>query len=122
MGEAKNQSGLRARTAVAEVLGKPRLPVALETFGGTLHVQGDPQAAVTPLGQLPFFIEFLQVSGLFERFVQQCPLTVIVRRNQLFRPSWSHFARARRIRSANAGMSLPGWKRAPLGSPMPEKW
>ena len=75
MGAAKNQSGLRARTAVAEVLGKPRLPVALETFGGKLHVEWDPQAAVTPLGQLPFFIEFLKVSGLFERFVQQCPLT-----------------------------------------------
>ena len=75
MGAAKNQSGLRARTAVAEVLGEPRLPVALETFGGKLHVEWDPQAAVTPLGQLPFFIEFLKVSGLFERFVQQCPLT-----------------------------------------------
>jgi len=30
---------------------------------------------VTPLGQLPFFIEFLKVSGLFEAWVEVCPLT-----------------------------------------------
>ncbi len=31
-------------------------------------------AAVTPLGQLPFFIDFLKVSGLFDAFVEECPL------------------------------------------------
>ena len=35
----------------------------------------DPAAAVTPLGQLPFFIEFLKVSGLFEAWVAACPLS-----------------------------------------------
>ena len=34
----------------------------------------DPAAAVTPLGQLPFFIEFLKVSGLFEAWVADRPL------------------------------------------------
>lgn len=38
---------------------------APRTFGGRIHVEGDPFAAVTPLGQLPFFIEFLKVSGLY---------------------------------------------------------
>ena len=33
-------------------------PVAVDTFGGRVHVEWDPQAAVTPLGQLPFFTEF----------------------------------------------------------------
>jgi hypothetical protein len=37
-------------------------------------VEWDPQAAVTPLGQLPFFIEFLKTSGLFEAWVAECPL------------------------------------------------
>jgi len=37
-------------------------------------VKWDPVAAVTPLGQLPFFIEFLKVSGLFEAWVADCPL------------------------------------------------
>jgi hypothetical protein len=49
-------------------------PVAVDTFGGRVHVEWDPQAAVTPLGQLPFFTEFLQVSGLFDPLVESCPL------------------------------------------------
>lgn len=49
--------------------------IALDTFGGRIHVEWDPAAAVTPLGQLPFFIEFLKVSGLFETWVADCPLT-----------------------------------------------
>ena len=47
--------------------------IALDTFGGRIHVEWDP-AAVTPLGQLPFFIEFLKVSGLFDAWVTDCPL------------------------------------------------
>ena len=49
-------------------------PVAVDTFGGRVHVEWDPQAAVTPLGQLPFFTEFLQVSGRFDPWVASCPL------------------------------------------------
>ena len=64
MGEAKRKA-LRA----------PSEAIALDTFGGRIHVEWDPAAAVTPLGQLPFFIEFLKVSGLFEAWVADCPLT-----------------------------------------------
>lgn len=49
-----------------------RLPV--ETFGGRVHVEWDPQAAVTPLGQLSFFIEFLKLGNLFDSWVEDCPL------------------------------------------------
>lgn len=48
--------------------------IAVDTFDGKVHVEWDPTAAVTPIGQLPFFIQFLKVSGLFERWVEQCPL------------------------------------------------
>ena len=48
--------------------------VAVDTFGGRVHVEWDSQAAVTPLGQLPFFIEFLRVSGLFDPWVEESPL------------------------------------------------
>ncbi len=41
-------------------------PVTVETFSGRIHVEWNPDAAVTPLGQLPFFIDFLHVSGLFD--------------------------------------------------------
>ena len=51
-------------------------PVAVDTFGGRVHIEWGPQAAVTPLGQLPFFTEFLQVSGLFDPWVESCPLVL----------------------------------------------
>jgi hypothetical protein len=44
-------------------------PIAVETFGGRIHVEWNPQAAVTPLGQLPFFIDYLQLSGLYAPWV-----------------------------------------------------
>lgn len=56
-----------------EVIPQPAR-VAVETFAGRIHVEWDPDAAVTPMGQLPFFIEFLKVSGLFDALVADCPL------------------------------------------------
>jgi hypothetical protein len=52
-------------------------PVPVETMAGRIHVDWNPDATVTPLGQLPFFIEFLHVSGLFDSWVSQCPLSWI---------------------------------------------
>jgi len=49
--------------------------IPVDTFGGRVHVEWDPQAEVTPLGQLPFFIEFLKTSELFDPWVDECPLT-----------------------------------------------
>ena len=46
----------------------------VDTYAGRLHVEWDPNAAVTPLGQLPFFIEFLKTSKLFDDLVASCPL------------------------------------------------
>jgi len=63
MGEAK-------RLRLAQQNGS----VGIDTYAGKIHVEWDPHAAVTPLGQLPFFIEFLKVSGLFDAFVEGCPL------------------------------------------------
>ena len=53
----------------------PSGPLPVDTYGGRIHVEWDPQAAVTPLGQLPFFIEFLKTSDLFVPWVRECPLT-----------------------------------------------
>jgi hypothetical protein len=49
-------------------------PLPVDTYGGRIHVEWAPQAAVTPLGQLPFFIEFLKTSDLFAPWVRACPL------------------------------------------------
>ena len=48
--------------------------LSIDTFGGRVHVEWEPQAPVTPLGQLPFFIEYLKLGGLFEPWVNDCPL------------------------------------------------
>jgi hypothetical protein len=45
-----------------------------DTFDGKIHIEWDPEAQVTPLGQLPFFIQFLKVGHLFEPWVTDCPL------------------------------------------------
>ena len=39
-----------------------------------MRVEWDHAAAFTPLGQLPFFIDFLKTAGLFESIVSDCPL------------------------------------------------
>ena len=61
--------------ATRKALARQHAAIALDTFGGRIHVEWDPAAAVTPLGQLPFFIEFLKVSGVFDAWVADCPLT-----------------------------------------------
>ena len=50
--------------ATRKALGSQSGAIALDTFGGRIHVEWDPAAAVTPLGQVPFFIEFLKVLEL----------------------------------------------------------
>ena len=37
--------------------------VEVDTFAGKLHVEWDPNSAVTPMGQLPFFIQCLKLGG-----------------------------------------------------------
>src|SRR4051812_19171039 len=45
-----------------------------ETFAGRVHVEWDSDGLVTPLGQLPFFVEYLKQAGLFAGWVADCPL------------------------------------------------
>lgn len=46
----------------------------VDTYGGRMHIEWDPDASVTPLGQLPFFVQFLKAAELFEPWVEGCPL------------------------------------------------
>lgn len=48
--------------------------VTVETFAGQVYVEWEPQAPVTTIGQLPFFIEFLKQGNLFDRWEKTCPL------------------------------------------------
>lgn len=60
-------------SAVTEVvLRTDRL--ALDLHGRRLHVEWDPHAPVTPLGQLLYFSQFLATAGLFVDWAADCPL------------------------------------------------
>jgi hypothetical protein len=48
--------------------------LAVDTVGCRMHVEWDPLAPVTPLGQLVFFCQFLAASGLYSKWIAQCPL------------------------------------------------
>lgn len=49
-------------------------PLVVDTQGRRFHVEWDPTAPVTPLGQLVFFSQFLATAGLFHNWVKTCPL------------------------------------------------
>jgi hypothetical protein len=51
--------------------------VELDSFFGPIRVEWDHEAAMTPLGQLPFFIDFLKKTGLFDAFDADCPLRYV---------------------------------------------
>jgi hypothetical protein len=46
-----------------------------DTFDGKIHIEWNPQAQVTPLGQLPFLIQYLKMGHLFGPWVDKCALT-----------------------------------------------
>lgn len=48
--------------------------VAVDTFGGRVHIDWDHNTSLTPMGQLAFFIEFLKRTELFDQWVNTCPL------------------------------------------------
>jgi hypothetical protein len=46
----------------------------VQTPGGVFEIQWSSDGKATAIGQLAFFAEFLQASGLFENWLQSCPL------------------------------------------------
>ena len=49
-------------------------PVCVDTYDGKVHIEWDSDAAVTPMGLLPFFIQFLKMGGRFDAWVNESPL------------------------------------------------
>jgi len=49
-------------------------PIEVDTFDGKVRVEWEPEARVSPLGQLPFFIQYLKVGQRFDPWVEDCPL------------------------------------------------
>jgi hypothetical protein len=76
MSDSREVSGAHPsgdRPTVEPASGERRSP-AVDTFAGKVHVEWAPEEAVTPLGQLPFFIDYLKQAGLFDPWVADCPL------------------------------------------------
>lgn len=58
---------------VEEEIGYPA-PHRIDTFGGSVEVRWNEEVGMSLNGPLVYFVEFLKVSGLWERFVSGCPL------------------------------------------------
>ena len=67
MGEAKGH-GLSRQTQALRAM-------AVDTPGGRIHVQWDHTASATPNAQLTFFAEFLATTGVYDGWVNSCPLS-----------------------------------------------
>ena len=65
MGESKRKRKLALANQEA---------MAVDTLGGRMMVRWDESAQATPNGQLVFFAEFLATTGVFDHWVQDCPL------------------------------------------------
>jgi len=46
----------------------------VQTMAGRVQVRWETESAATPMGQLAYFIEFLNLTGLWSRWLESCPL------------------------------------------------
>ena len=60
--------------AIAELACNAVEELRVDTPGGRFQVRWDENGSASAMGQLPFFAEMLDVSGVFERWVDSCPL------------------------------------------------
>jgi hypothetical protein len=67
MGEADEPKKTALAQASADVM-------VADTMGGRMHVRWDESAQATSHGQIVFFAEFLATAGVFDRWVEACPL------------------------------------------------
>lgn len=65
---------VKAVDGALQEIGQRAAEMRVATPGGRLHVRWDEGGSATALGQLAFFAEFLEVSGLFARWRDGCPL------------------------------------------------
>jgi hypothetical protein len=77
MGEAEFEPNVMVSAvqgALTEQAALVEQEMRLTTPGGRYQVRWDDTGSATALGQLAFFAEFLDVAGLFERWVTTCPM------------------------------------------------
>ena len=67
MGEAKLKLAQRAEELLS--------CAGVQTMAGRVQVRWESESAATPMGQLAYFIEFLNLTGLWSRWLESCPLS-----------------------------------------------
>lgn len=76
MGEAKSKLkdvAVAAKKPLKKPVGSDA-PMTVATPGGCMQVRWDTRSNATVMGQLAFFAEFLEAVGLFDNWVEHCPL------------------------------------------------
>lgn len=63
--------GAAKRRAHTRLLVRPQT-VGVDAPNGRLQVRWDSESAATPFGQMTFFLEFLHLTGLYERWQRAC--------------------------------------------------
>jgi len=72
--EFEQKALVKAVDGALQEQGRLAAELRVATPGGRFHVRWDEGGSATALGQLAFFAEFLEVSGLFARWVDGCPM------------------------------------------------
>jgi hypothetical protein len=67
MGEARKRSAAAAQEALTAL--------GVEALGGPVQVRWNQGEAATPFGQMAYFAEFLNLTGLYGRWVESAPLS-----------------------------------------------
>jgi hypothetical protein len=77
MGESnfEQKQLVKAVDTVLQETAQAVVELRVATPGGRFQVRWDEGGSATALGQLAFFAEFLEVSGLFARWVEDCPMS-----------------------------------------------
>jgi len=73
LGKAIEKTHPTGEVEIGELAGESR-ECSVETYAGKLHIRWDDSAAVTAMGQMPVFVDFLKTSGLWDAFLADCPL------------------------------------------------
>ena len=72
--EFERKALVKAVDGALQEVEQAAVEIRVATPGGRFHVRWDEGGSATALGQLPFFAEFLEVSGLFARWRDGCPM------------------------------------------------
>lgn len=74
-GKAKKAVAVACQEAAGRMTEAADEAMRVQTPGGVFSVRWDERGSATALGQLAFFAEYLEATGLFEAWLKSCPLS-----------------------------------------------